>query len=157
MNPNIGISEQHLAAISQVLSRIFADEFVLYTKTRNAHWNLEGPDFHSMHIMFESQYHELAEIIDKVAARIRMLGHYTPATLKQFLELTHLAEETRDKNDSREFIKELWADHKIIAINIRTQMNRLTAQLKDADASDYLTDLIKHHEKIARILRSQLI
>jgi starvation-inducible DNA-binding protein len=75
MKPNIGISEQHLEEVSQVLSHVLADEIVLYTKTRNAHWNLKGPDFHSMHILFESQYNELAEIVDKIAERIRMLGH----------------------------------------------------------------------------------
>ena len=157
MKPNIGISEQHLAEISRVLSHILADEFVLYTKTRNAHWNLEGPDFHSMHIMFESQYHELAEIIDKLAERIRMLGHYAPATLKQFLELTHLTEQAREKNNSKGFIKELLGDHENIALNIRTQINRLAEQLKDAGTSDYLIGLIEYHEKLAWILRSHLI
>jgi starvation-inducible DNA-binding protein len=156
MKPNIGISQEHLTEISQVLSRILADEFVLYTKTRNAHWNLEGPNFHSMHILFESQYNELAEIIDKVAERIRMLGHYAPATLKQILELTHLTEETREKNDSTGFIKELLNDHEYIIINIRIQINRLAEQLKDAGTSDYLTDLTEYHEKVAWVLRSHL-
>jgi starvation-inducible DNA-binding protein len=156
MKPNIGISQEHLTEISQVLSRILADEFVLYTKTRNAHWNLEGPNFHSMHILFESQYNELAEIIDKVAERIRMLGHYAPATLKQILELTHLTEETREKNDSTGFIKELLNDHENIIINIRIQINRLAEQLKDAGTSDYLTDLTEYHEKVAWVLRSHL-
>src|ERR1700749_2804025 len=100
MKQNIGISPEHLSEISKTLSHILADEFVLYTKTRNAHWNIEGPDFHSMHVLFESQYNELAEVVDKIAERIRMLGHYAPATLKQFLELTHLTEQTRAKNDS---------------------------------------------------------
>ncbi len=157
MKPNIGISELHLAEVSQVLSHILADEFVLYTKTRNAHWNLEGPDFHSMHVLFESQYNELAEVVDKIAERIRMLGHYAPATLKQFLELTHLTEQMRDKNDSKGFIKDLLNDHESIVINIRIQINRLAEQLKDAGTSDYLTGLTEYHEKIAWILRSHLI
>jgi starvation-inducible DNA-binding protein len=156
MKPNIGISEQHLAEISQVLSRILADEFVLYTKTRNAHWNIEGPDFHSMHILFESQYNELAEVVDKIAERIRMLGHYAPATLKQFLEWTHLTEQTREKNDSNGFIKELLNDHENIVINTRKQINRLADQLKDTGTSDYLTGLTEYHEKIAWMLRSHL-
>lgn len=157
MKPNIGISQEHLAEVSQILSHILADEFVLYTKTRNAHWNLEGPDFHSVHIIFESQYNELAEIIDKVAERIRMLGHYAPATLKQILQLTHLTEQTREKNDSRGFVKELLSDHENIAINIRTKINRLAEQLKDVGTSDYLTGLTEYHEKISWMLRSHLI
>lgn len=157
MKPNIGISEEHRAEISQVLSHILADEFVLYTKTRNAHWNIEGPDFHAMHIMFESQYNELAEIIDNVAERIRTLGHYAPATLKQMLQLTHLTEQTREKNDSSGFIKELLSDHESIVINIRTQINRLAEKLKDIGTSDYLTGLTQYHEKLAWMLRSHLI
>ena len=156
MKPNIGISEQHLAEVSQVLSRLLADEFILYTKTRNAHWNIEGPNFHSMHIMFESQYNELAEIVDKVAERIRMLGHYAPATLKQFLEITHLTEQTRENNDSKGFITELLNDHENTVINIRTQINRLAELLKDIGTSDYLTGLAEYHEKTAWILRSHL-
>lgn len=156
MKPNIGISEEHLAEISQVLSHILADEFVLYTKVRNAHWNIEGPDFHAMHIMFEAQYNELADIIDNVAERIRTLGHYAPATLKQMLQLTHLTEQTREKNDSSGFIKELLGDHESITINIRTQINRLAEKLKDVGTSDYLTGLTEYHEKTAWMLRSHL-
>lgn len=157
MKPNIGISEAHLAEISQVLSHILADEFVLYTKTRNAHWNIVGPDFHSMHLMFESQYDELAEVVDKVAERIRTLGHYAPATLKQFLQLTHLTEQTREQNDSTGFVKELLRDHESIVIYIRTQIDRLAEMLRDAGTSDYLTGLTEYHEKVAWMLRSALM
>ncbi len=85
-----------------------------------------------------------------------MLGHYAPATLKQFLELTHLTEQTREKNDSNGFIRELLNDHENIIINIRTQINRLAEQLKDSGTSDYVTDLIEYHEKTAWMLRSHL-
>jgi starvation-inducible DNA-binding protein len=156
MKPNIGISPEHLSEISRTLSHILADEFVLYTKTRNAHWNVEGPDFHSMHVFFESQYNEIAEIVDTVAERIRILGHYAPATLKQFLELTHLSEQSREKNDSGGFIRELLSDHESIIIHIRAQVSRLAAQLKDVGTSDYLTGLAEYHEKNAWMLRSHL-
>ena len=156
MKPNIGISQEHLAEISNTLSHILADEFVLYTKTRNAHWNVEGPDFHSMHVFFESQYNEIAEIVDSVAERIRILGHYAPATLREFLELTHLTEKSREKNDSAGFIKELLNDHESIIIHIRSQINTLAGKLKDAGTSDYLTGLTEYHEKSAWILRSHL-
>lgn len=157
MKPNIGISQEHLAEISQVLSHILADEFVLYTKTCNAHWNLEGSNFHATHVLFKSQYTEIADIIDTVAERIRTLGHYAPGTLKQFLALTHLSEQIRGKNDSNGFMKELLSDHEAIIINIRTQINRLAEKLKDAGTSDYLTGLTEYHEKVAWILRSHLI
>src|SRR5258708_5135204 len=111
MNPEIGITEGNLSQVAHILNGFLADEFLLYLKTRNAHWNVEGPDFHTMHKFFEEQYEQLDEIMDNVAERIRMLGHYSPATLKAFLQLTHLTEETREKNDSAGFIKELLGDH----------------------------------------------
>lgn len=156
MKPNIGIGQERLSETTRILSHILADEYVLYTKTRNAHWNVEGPDFHSMHVLFESQYNDIAEIVDKVAERIRILGHYAPATLKQFLDLTHLTEQSREKNDSEGFIRELLNDHESIIINIRAQINRLAEKLKDAGTSDYLTGLTEYHEKIAWVLRSHL-
>src|ERR1700761_3395599 len=114
MNTSIGISPKNLQAVATELTKLLADEFVLYTKTRNAHWNVEGPDFHSMHVFFEQQYEKLEDVVDSVAERIRQLGHYAPATLKSFLDLTHLTELSREKNDSMGFIKELLTDHENI-------------------------------------------
>ena len=73
MNTNIGITPKNLQAVAAELCKLLADEFVLYTKTRNAHWNVEGPDFHSMHVFFESQYEQLDEVMDSVAERIRRI------------------------------------------------------------------------------------
>lgn len=153
---NIGISQEN-AAVVQALSKILADEFVLSTKTLNAHWNLEGPDFYSMHRMFEVHHRELFEIIDKIAERIRMLGHYAPATLKQILQLTHLTEKTRERNDSKGFLKELLNDHESIAIHIQMTINHLEDQYKDASTNDLLTSLVTYHEKLVWILRSHLV
>jgi starvation-inducible DNA-binding protein len=111
MQPNIGIKPDNLTAVAHRLNVILADEFLLYTKTRNAHWNVEGSDFHDKHKFFEAQYEQLDEIMDEIAERIRVLGHYAPATLKDFLQLTHLTEQMREKNDSAGFIRELLADH----------------------------------------------
>ena len=153
---NIGITQEHLVEISQALGRILADEYVLYTKTFNAHWNVEGHDFHAMHVFFKSLYTEIANIIDMVAERMRMLGHYAPATMKQFLELTHLKERRQEKNDSASFIYELLSDHESIIIYIRSQLNHLDTQSKDQGTSDYLTGLVQYHEKIAWMLRAHL-
>src|ERR1043165_1181400 len=98
MAPTIGIDTKKLAAVAQVLGIVLADEFLLYTKTRNAHWNVEGIDFYAKHTFFEAQYEQLDEIMDSVAERIRTLGHYAPATLAAYLELTHLSEQSREKN-----------------------------------------------------------
>ena len=132
MQPNIGIKPENLSGVSHVLSGILADEFLLYTKTRNAHWNVEGPDFHDKHKFFESQYEQLDEIMDEVAERIRMLGHYAPATLKAFLQLTHLTEQMRENID------------------------RFANEFKDLGTSDFITGLMEEHEKMAWMLRSHL-
>lgn len=155
MEPNIGISKDNLTQVAHALNVFLADEFVLYTKTRNAHWNVEGPDFHDKHKFFESQYEQLDEIMDEVAERIRSLGHYAPATLKAYLGLTHLTEATRSKNDSAGFVKELLTDHESIIIRLREQIN-FFADLKDYGTSDFITGLMETHEKMAWMLRVQL-
>ena len=156
MNASIGISPGNLQAVATTLSKVLADEFLLYTKTRNAHWNVEGADFHSMHIFFEQQYEQLDDIMDGVAERIRQLGHYAPATLQSFLSLTHLTEKLGERNDSLGFIKELLTDHENIIIFLRENINRFANDYGDAGTSDYITGLMETHEKMAWFLRAHL-
>ncbi|MET1057589.1 MAG: DNA starvation/stationary phase protection protein [Pedobacter sp.] len=156
MEAKIGISKDRLAEVAHSLSKILADEFVLYTKTRKAHWNIEGPDFYNKHKFFEEQYNEIEEIIDEVAERIRKLGHFAPASLKQFLELTHLSEDDREQNDSQGYIKMLLADHESIIIHIRENINNYASPLKDLGTSDYITGLMETHETMAWMLRAHL-
>lgn len=156
MKASIGIKPANLQAVSTELSKLLADEFLLYTKTRNAHWNVEGPDFHSMHIFFEQQYDALDDTMDSVAERIRQLGHYSPATLQSFLSLTHLTEKSGQRNDSMDFIRELLADHENIIIFIRENVNRFADEYGDAGTSDFITGLMEEHEKMAWMLRAHL-
>lgn len=156
MEANIGIKQENLAEVAHSLSKILADEFVLYTKTRNAHWNVVGPDFYNKHKFFEEQYGQLEEIVDQIAERIRTLGHYAPATLKQYLELTHLSEEIREKNDSQGYIKVLLEDHESILIHLRENINGYASVLKDLGTSDYITGLMEKHETMAWMLRAHL-
>lgn len=156
MKPNIGITDKNRQAVSEQLAKLLADEFVLYTKTRNAHWNVEGPDFHAMHLFFESQYEALDEAMDSVAERIRKIGHYAPATLKSFLQLTHLAELTERSNDSLGFIRELVEDHESVIEFIRGNINPFADKYGDAGTSDFITGLMEEHEKMAWMLRSHL-
>ena len=156
MEAKIGINAENLAAVAHSLSTILADEYVLYTKTRKAHWNVEGPDFYNKHKFFEEQYTKLEEIVDEVAERIRKLGHYAPASLKQFLELTHLTEDDRGKNDALTYIEILLADHESILIHLRENINNYVSALKDAGTSDYITGLMEKHETMAWMLRAHL-
>ncbi|KQR71488.1 Dps family protein [Pedobacter sp. Leaf176] len=156
MEAKIGISADNLAKVAHSLSKILADEYVLYTKTRKAHWNVVGPDFYNKHKFFEEQYTQLEDIVDAVAERIRKLGHYAPASLKQFLELTHLTEDDRGNNDAPTYIKTLLADHESILIHLRENIDNYADALKDAGTSDYITGLMETHETMAWMLRAHL-
>jgi starvation-inducible DNA-binding protein len=92
MKANIGIPEKHTKTVALELNKLLADEHVLYTKTRNFHWNIEGSNFMELHKFYEGQYEELAEMIDEIAERIRTLGHFAEGRMKDFLELARLIE-----------------------------------------------------------------
>jgi starvation-inducible DNA-binding protein len=156
MQPKTGINSAHLAVVAHSLSQLLADEFVLYTKTKKAHWNVEGPDFYSKHLFFEQQYTQLDDIIDTLAERIRILGHYAPGTLKEYLELTHLSETAPENNGSLSYIKGLLADHESILIYLRENINHYATTLKDQGTGDYVTGLVEAHEKMAWMLRAHL-
>ena len=156
MEAKIGIKQKLLAKAAFDLSKVLADEFVLYTKTRNAHWNVEGHDFHAAHKFFEEQYEFLDEAMDSVAERIRSLGHYAPATLKEFLNLTRLTEQSREKDTSDGFMKELLADHEAIIMALREYVDLFTNEYKDTGSSDFVTGLMESHEKMAWMLRAHL-
>jgi starvation-inducible DNA-binding protein len=157
MKVNIGITDKNRQEVATILSSLLADEFVLYTKTRNAHWNVEGPDFHDKHKFFEAQYEQLEDLVDDVAERMRSLGHFAPATMKSFLDLTHLTEKRIAGNSSKNFIKDLLADHESIIIYLRENINKVTDKLGDVGTGDFLTGLMEEHEKIAWMMRSHLV
>ncbi|MEO5968241.1 MAG: DNA starvation/stationary phase protection protein [Ferruginibacter sp.] len=155
MQPKIGIKPKDLSAVTATLNIILADENVLYIMTRNAHWNVEGNDFHAMHLFFESQYNELALMIDELAERIRTLGHYAVASLAKYLELTHLTEISKESNTSLGYIKELLAAHESIIYSMRENIDS-DENLKDSGTEDFVTGLLEKHEKMAWMLRAHL-
>jgi len=152
MKTSIGIKPEHLAQIAGDLQKILADEYVLYTKTRKAHWNVEGPDFYNVHKFFEDQYGQLEQMIDDVAERIRTLGHFAQATLKDFLAETHLSEVSKYKHDSEGLMNELLADHETIIIKMREMLHDYV----DVGTADFISNVIGKHEKMAWILRAHL-
>jgi starvation-inducible DNA-binding protein len=156
MEAKFGIKQELLTKGAFELSKILADEFLLYTKTRNAHWNVEGSGFQASHEFFEDQYGSLDEAMDDVAERIRSLGHYAPATLKEFLKLTKLTEQSREANTGAGFMKELLADHEAIIIRLRESINLFARDYQDAGTSDFVTGLMVKHEKMAWTLRAHL-
>lgn len=155
MKAEIGVTGLNLKAVANELNVILADEYVLYTKTKNAHWNVEGPDFFEKHTFFEGQFAQLDNIIDQVAERIRTIGHYAAGSLKLYLDLTQLTE-AGDKNDSQGFIRELLMDHESIIIRCRENIHRFANEYKDAGSSDFVTGIMEIHEKMAWFLRAHL-
>ena len=157
METRIGIKSENLKAEAYILSKILADEFLLFTKTLNAHWNVEGPGFHEKHLFFESHYKQLNIIIDEIAERIRMLGHYPPASLKQFLELTQFTEKLNGKNDGDGFVKELLEDQEHLIIELRKNVKIFSDDFSDLGTSDFITGILEEHEKMAWMLRAHFI
>ncbi|HWV72432.1 MAG TPA: DNA starvation/stationary phase protection protein [Pseudosphingobacterium sp.] len=153
---DIGISEDNRQAVANILNHLLADEFVLYTKTRKFHWNVKGIHFHDLHVFFESQYKELAEIMDEVAERIRKLGHYSLGTLQQFLDETNLLEHTDDGSSAEVMIEALLEDHETIIKELRKAIDPIQEKHKDAGTADFLTGLMEQHESMAWMLRSML-
>lgn len=153
---NIGLSEINRAKVVKELAGILADEFVLYIKTRNAHWNVIGGDFVEKHKLFEFQYEQLDIIIDNVAERIRVLGHFVPGTLTESLANANLKDEKISSNNSSGIIGILLADHETIIRNLRNQISFFANEQEDLGTSDFVSGLMQDHEKAAWFLRAHL-
>lgn len=156
MKTNIGITKANREKVTEILSKLLADEFVLYTKTLRAHWNLEGHDFHTKHLFFEEHYNDIKRFTDSVAERIRKLGQYAPATLKEFLELTHLSEKYDGSNSSEDYIAALLDDHDTIIKYIRENISKVEDDYEDVGTGDFLTGLMQEHEEMAWMLRATI-
>ncbi len=156
MKPQIDISAKNLSEIALILNTLLCDEYVLYTKTRNAHWNVEGPAFHALHKFFESQYEELDEAIDEVAERVRSLGHYALGSLNEFVKVARLAEPLLEFNNAKKMIQALLDDHETLIRILRKDVNTVSEKYKDVGTSDFLTGLLEKHEKMAWMLRAHL-
>lgn len=142
------------AKIAKKLSHFCADTFVVYVKTLNFHWNMRGVEFFQFHKLLEDQYKDLAEGIDAIAERIRMLGHFAPASMQEFLELAHL-KESHAKLSQEEMIQELAKDHELLVIQLQKLIAFVDENL-DQGSSDLLADRIRFHSKSGWLLRSHL-
>jgi len=151
---NIGISEKDRKEISQGLSRLLADTFTLYLKTHVFHWNVTGPMFQTLHLMFETQYNELWLATDVVAERMRALGHNTPGTYKEFGKLSSISQED-GVPAATEMIRLLVAGHEGCARTARAVF-KTAENANDQPTVDLLTERMDIHEKTAWMLRSLL-
>ena len=151
---NIGIVESNKQSVANELNKLLADEFVLYTKTRKFHWNVEGAQFHDLHLFFEKQYNQLALIIDEVAERVRKLGHYALGSMKHYLKEASLLENEDKANTADSMLQELLEDHETLIRRLRSDIEKFQDKFKDAGSADFITGLVEQHETMAWMLRA---
>jgi starvation-inducible DNA-binding protein len=151
---DIGISEADRKAITDGLAHLLADTYTLYLKTHNYHWNVTGPMFQTLHLMFETQYNELALAVDLIAERIRALGAPAPGSYREFAALSAVSEDD-DHPDAMEMIRRLVGGQETVARTARSLFPIVEAA-HDEPTADLLTQRLQIHEKTAWMLRSLL-
>jgi starvation-inducible DNA-binding protein len=151
---DIGIPEADRVEIAEGLSRLLADTYTLYLKTHNYHWNVTGPMFQTLHLMFETQYNELALAVDQIAERIRALGVRAPASYGEFAELSSVTED-EDEPAAAEMIRRLVSGQEAVVRTARSIFPTVEAA-RDEPTADLLTQRMQVHEKTAWMLRSLL-
>lgn len=154
MKINIGITPKQRQNIADHLSKLLADSYLLYVKTHNFHWNVKGPMFQTLHLLFESEYTELASAVDTIAERIRALGCPAPGSYKQFKALSSIKEEERVPS-AEKMIAQLVEGQETIVKTARRAMKVAQAAADDPTV-DLLTQRMQVHEKNAWMLRSLL-
>ncbi|GAB3337623.1 Dps family protein [Larkinella ripae] len=155
MKLNIGLDQDTLRQVNELLNALLADQHVLYIKTRKYHWNVAGPSFLEYHEFFEKQYKQLEVAIDEVAERIRTLGGRPVATMEGFLKLTSLKEDQSEEIKTPDMFKRLLDDHEQSIRELREDVSKCE-ELDDAGTADFLTNLMEDHEKMAWMLRKYL-
>ncbi|KAF7963834.1 DNA starvation/stationary phase protection protein [Cupriavidus sp. UYMMa02A] len=154
MSVNIGISDKDRKKIAEGLSKLLADTYTLYLKTHNFHWNVTGPMFNTLHLMFETQYNELALAVDSIAERIRALGYPAPGTYKEYARLSSIQEED-GVPEATEMIRKLVEGQEAVVRTARSIFPMVDAA-SDEPSADLLTQRMQTHEKTAWMLRSML-
>lgn len=154
MKMDIGIAEKDRKEIAEGLGRLLADSYTLYLKTHNFHWNVTGPMFQTLHLMFEQQYNELALAVDLIAERIRALGHPAPGTYAEFSRLTSIKEPT-GVPAARDMITQLVEGQEAVVRTARSII-AVADKAQDEATLDVITQRIQLHEKSAWMLRSLL-
>ena len=149
----IGLEKKDCQTLAAILSKVLASTYSLYTKTQHYHWNVTGPDFYSLHLMFQSQYEELAETIDEMAERIRALGEFPHGSLALFAKESLIKDEHNKELKAPEMLKRLLADHETLICYLRESLPT-AEKLEDGATADFINKRLATHEKVAWMLRS---
>jgi len=156
MIPTTAIANQNNEVVVTFLNLLLADEYIIYTKTRTAHWNVDGLNNFELHVFLENQFNMLDEIIDEIAVRIRSLGHFALGSLKDFLSISQMADENDDLSNSGQTFEILLHDHEAIILIIHHELDPILNQLKDADTAEFLSGILAQHQKMVWMLRAFL-
>lgn len=157
MKTNIGLNDETRKGVSDIVNGALADAHVLYIKTRNYHWNIVGPQFYSLHELFEKQYDALALSIDEIAERVRSLNARPLSTMAEFLKVARLKEDAPNaRPSSTQMVQNLLADHEAIIRQLREDIEKVEEECNDVGTADFLTAIMEAHEKMAWMLRSHL-
>lgn len=154
MEIKIGLSKKVLHDVSNALHAFLASSYALYLKTQNYHWNVKGPEFFSLHLLFEKHYEELANAVDEIAERVASLGLHVHASFSQFAKHSSLKEPKKNMT-SKQMLKDLVADHEALSAMGRPLIHQFQEQGDDI-SSDLLIRRLTFHEKAAWMLRSHL-
>ena len=151
---NIGLNEEQLKGVIELLNRDLADLYILIIKTKKYHWDVVGPQFRSLHELWEEQYETLTINIDETAERIRSLGGYPLGTAEGFVKYSTLKEHPNDLPNDNEMVARLVQDHEQIIRNLREDIDKCGEEYEDEGTADFLTRLMEQHEEMAWMLRS---
>ena len=153
---NIGLSEEQLHNVIELLNRDLADLYLLLIKTKKFHWDVIGPQFRTLHELWEEHYEKLTINIDETAERIRSLGGYPLGTAAGFVEYSTLSEHPDDLPSANEMVARLVQDHEQVIRNLREDIDKCGEKYHDEGTADFLTRLMEQHEEMAWMLRSFL-
>jgi starvation-inducible DNA-binding protein len=151
---NIGLSTDQREGVIDLLNRDLSDTYLVLIKTKKYHWDVVGPQFRSLHMLWDEQYAALSANVDAIAERVRALGGYPVGTAKGFLSYASVQEHGGDVPTAHAMVQNLLTDHELIIRNLRGHIDQSQEKFGDAGTADFLTGLMEQHEEIAWMLRS---
>ena len=151
---NIGLTEEQRHGVIELLNRDLADQYLLIIKTKKYHWDVVGPQFRTLHTLWEEQYNTLTINLDATAERIRALGGYPLGTAAGFVQYSTIKEHPNDLPSANEMVSRLVQDHEQIIRNLRNDIDKCGDEFHDEGTADFLTGLMEQHEEMAWMLRS---
>ncbi len=151
---NIGLTDQQRQGVIHLLNQDLADAYLLLVKTKKFHWDVVGPQFMTLHKLWQEHYEALTINVDVIAERVRTLGGYPVGTMEGFLKICSLKEQPGNVPTSTGMVSQLLADHEQIVRNLREHVEQCSNTFKDDGTADFLTGLMEQHEQIAWMLRS---